>query len=94
MKEISRVLLSPVISEKASGMKPLKKFVFRVAMDANKIEVKQAVETFYKVKVDKVNIVMGHPKLKRVRLQYGYTRLWKKAIVTLKEGDIDFYKAQ
>jgi large subunit ribosomal protein L23 len=93
MKDIGRILLNPVLSEKASNMKPLKKYVFRIGVDYNKIEVKKAIEDLYSVKVEKVNIVNMAPKYKRVRLQYGFTRAWKKAIVTLKEGEIDLYKA-
>lgn len=93
MKEIGRILLNPLLSEKASNMKPLKKYVFRIAVDSNKIEVKNAIEELYKVKVEKVNIINMAPKYKRVRTQYGYSRAWKKAVVTLKEGEIDLYKA-
>lgn len=93
MKDLNTILVAPIITEKASGMKTAKKYCFRVAMDANKIEVKKAVELVYKVKVDKVNMLVANPKMKRVRQQYGLTDVWKKAVVTLKEGEIDFYKA-
>jgi large subunit ribosomal protein L23 len=92
MKDVNVILKSPVLSEKASAMKPKKKFVFEVAKNANKIEIKKAVETLYKVKVAKVNTGNMPSKWKRVRLHYGLTSEWKKAVVTLKEGDIDFYK--
>jgi len=92
MRDSSKVLINPILSEKASNMKPQNKYVFKVAVDANKIEIKNAVETYHKVKVDKVNVVNAKPKYKRVRSNYGYTRMWKKAIVTLIEGEIDFYK--
>lgn len=92
MKDLNKILLTPIITEKASSMKPVKKYFFNVAMDSNKIEVKKAVESLYKVKVDKVNIILTCPKMKRVRYRYGYTSMWKKAIVTLKEGEIDIYK--
>jgi len=92
MKDINRILKAPVISEKASSLKPSKKFVFEVAMDANKMEIKQAVEKLYNVKVSKVNTIKMPSKWKRVRYNYGLTSQWKKAIVTLKEGEIDFYK--
>lgn len=92
MKDLNTILIAPIITEKASAMKTQKKYLFKVTMDANKIEVKKAVETLYKVKVDKVNMVIMCPKLKRVRFRYGYSDLWKKAIVALKEGEIDVYK--
>jgi large subunit ribosomal protein L23 len=92
MKDFNIILKSPVLSEKASALKPAKKFVFEVAKDANKIEIKKAVEALYKVKVKKVNTAVMPSKWKRVRTNYGYTSQWKKAVVTLIEGDIDFYK--
>lgn len=93
MRDYSVILLNPVISEKASALKELKKYVFKVAIDSNKIEIKKAVEEFYKVDVAAVNVTTMKPKYKRVRSSYGFTRMWKKAIVTLKKGEIDFYKA-
>lgn len=92
MKDINTILVSPIITEKASDFKSQKKYMFRVQIDTNKIEVKYAVEKLYKVEVEKVNMVNMKPKLKRVRLHVGYTDSWKKAIVTLKDGEIDFYK--
>ncbi|MCX7820924.1 MAG: 50S ribosomal protein L23 [Brevinematales bacterium] len=88
----NQILLAPVLSEKATNAKGQKKYVFEVAMDSNKIEIKKAVEELYKVKVDSVNIVVVKPKPKRVRYRYGLTRMFKKAIVTLSSGEIDFYK--
>lgn len=98
MKDMNTILVMPIITEKATAMNPekdkkkAKKYSFRVAVDSNKIEVKNAVEKLYKVKVDKVNMIVMNPKWKRVRSNYGYTDIWKKAIVTLKEGDIDIFK--
>jgi large subunit ribosomal protein L23 len=92
MKDINNILIAPVITEKVSAQKSEKKYGFKVSMDSNKIEVKKAIETLYKVKVDKVNMVIVTPKMKRVRTSYGYSDQWKKAIVTLSEGEIDVYK--
>ena len=94
MSLAAKVLISPILSEKASEMQEAKKYNFKVAMDANKIQVKQAVEELYKVEVDKVNIVVMKPKKKRVMRtrHFGYSGFWKKAIVSLKKGEIDFYK--
>ncbi len=92
MKDFNIILKSPVLSEKASALKPIKKYVFEVSKDANKIEIKKAVESLYKVKVRNVNTSIMPSKWKRVRTNYGYTSHWKKAVVTLIEGDIDFYK--
>ena len=62
-------------------------YTFEVAKDANKIEVRQAIEAIFGVKVEKVNTLNVKSKPKRVRYQLGRTRTWKKAMVTLKDGD-------
>ena len=64
-----------------------RKYFFSVATGANKIEIKKAVEDVYKVKVADVNTQRVPGKLKRVRQQLGKTPEWKKAVVTLKEGN-------
>ena len=74
-------------TEKGSGMMPENKYIFRVANDANKIQIKQAVEDIYNVTVIKVNTINMGGKWKRVRYKEGKTPDWKKAIVTLKQGD-------
>ena len=63
-----------------------KKYTFEVAKGANKVEIRQAIEAIFDVKVVRVNTMNVKPKPKRVRYQQGYTRTWKKAMVTLAEG--------
>jgi len=63
------------------------KYIFHVAGDANKIQIKQAVEDIYNVSVVKVNTIKARGKWRRIRHHIGKTPDWKKAIVTLKEGD-------
>jgi large subunit ribosomal protein L23 len=92
MIDVANVLIRPVITEKAGSMKEVKKYAFEIAPNANKIQVKKAIETLYKVTVDKVNIVNVKPKPKRLRMNFGYTKKWKKAIITLSKGEIDVYK--
>lgn len=76
-----------VRTEKGSMfLEPEGKYVFEVAKKANKIEIKKAIEEIYNVKVDSVNIMTVPGKRKRVRRDFGHTTPWKKAIVTLKEG--------
>ncbi len=75
-----------VRTEKGTSLAPQRKYLFRVASSATKIDVKRAVEEIYKVKVQDVNTVAMRGKLKRVRVKAGYTNDWKKAIVSLKEG--------
>lgn len=60
---------------------------FEVDLKANKIQIKQAVENFFNVKVDDVRTLVRKGKQRRVRLKVGRTKDWKKAIVTLKEGN-------
>ena len=73
-------------TEKSTAIESQRKYIFHVAKSSTKSDVKKAVEEIYKVKVQNVNtsVVVGKPK--RVRQDIGYTPDWKKAIVTLKEG--------
>lgn len=74
-------------TEKGTQMLPENKYLFHVAMDANKIQIKEAVEDIYNVKVIKVNTLKSRGKWRRIRYRIGKTPDWKKAVVTLKEGD-------
>ena len=88
MKSIYDVLRNPIITEKGAVLQAEQnKYIFKVDKKANKKEVKEAVEKIYNVTVTKVNIMNNMGKLKRVRYEYGRTPAWKKAIVTLKQGD-------
>ncbi len=80
------VIKSLVRTEKGSVLEAQRKYLFHVAPDATKVAVKRAVEEIYKVKVNDVNTSIVPGKLKRVRVKAGYTSNWKKAIVSLKEG--------
>ncbi len=84
------IIIKPVITEKSNRiMEDEKKYTFEVALDASKGEIKHAIEELFGVKVKKVNTMIVKPKKKRVIgkfRQYGTTKKWKKAIVTL-EGD-------
>jgi large subunit ribosomal protein L23 len=82
------VLKRPLITEKGTMLQAQNKYLFEVDRRANKIQVKQAVERAFKgVKVTAVNIITVPGKPRRLRLQRGHTPSWKKAIVTLREGD-------
>ena len=74
-------------TEKGSTIQPFNKYLFKVSTDANKIEIKRSIEDIYKVKVESVNTMVIRGKLRRVRYAVGKTSDWKKAVVTLKEGD-------
>lgn len=80
------IIKSILRTEKSTAYEPLGKYLFLVAASANKIQIKRAVEEIYKVKVKEVNAFISPGKLKRVRYQLGRTPDFKKAIVTLKEG--------
>ncbi len=92
MKIIYDVLLSPLLTEKSTQLKEQdNKVVFKVANDANKIEIKEAVEEAFKVKVERVTTMNCRGKIKRMGKYEGKRPNWKKAIVTLKKGEkLDF----
>lgn len=87
MKDPREVIIRPIISERTYTRMENNVYTFEVAKSANKIEIAQAVEAIFDVKVVKVNTSNVKAKPKRVRYQLGKTRTWKKAMVTLKAGD-------
>jgi len=89
------IIIRPIVTEKTSDLGEFNKVVFEIHRGANKIEVRKAVELVFGVRVDAVNTMVVRGDLRRVGRHYGKTRSWKKAIVTLHEGDsIDFYGEQ
>lgn len=87
MKNPRDILVKPLVTEKSMTLLEENKYTFLVDLNANKIEIKKAVEELFKVKVDKVCTMRVKGKLKRVRTRWGKTPDRKKAIITLKEGD-------
>jgi large subunit ribosomal protein L23 len=90
------VLKSPLITEKSTYVKEnLRTVAFKVLRDANKIEIKDAVEKTFKVKVESVRTATFHGKKRRQGRYSGRRPDWKKAYVTLKEGEkmIEFSEA-
>ncbi len=85
-----KVIIEPVLTEKSVNQKEMNKYFFKVSDDANKTEIKKAVEEIFKVKVKNVRIVSMKPKKTRVGRFEGYRSGWKKAIVTLREGRIEY----
>jgi large subunit ribosomal protein L23 len=84
-----QILIGPLLTEKAGEGTALKtpKYAFRVAIDSNKVEIRKAVETAFKVKVLAVNTIVTKGKRKRLRTaKFGRRPDWKKAVVTLAEG--------
>lgn len=95
MKDPREVIIRPIISEHSYDMMQENVYTFEVAKSANKVEIAQAVEEIFDVTVIKVNTLNVKAKPKRVRYQVGKTRTWKKAMVTVAEGDsIEIFAAQ
>ena len=82
-----QVLRHPLITEKNTVLQAQGKYAFKVAGEANKHQIKQAVEKAFKVKVTAVNVMTVPGKEQRVGKQLVLSQSWKKAIVTLKLGD-------
>lgn len=93
MKTAQDIILAPIITEKSMEYAKDKKYTFKVANDSNKIEIANAVESLFGVKVEKVNTISVRGKEKRVGRYTGTTPSWKKAIVTLTEKSktIEFF---
>jgi large subunit ribosomal protein L23 len=81
-----QVIIKPIITEKSSLISIHNKYVFQVSTNVNKIEIRNAVERLFNVKVTGVNTVVVKGKKKRLGRFEGVTADWKKAVVTLKDG--------
>ena len=93
MKAAQDIIIAPVITEKSMAGIADKKYTFKVAKNANKLEIADAVEELFKVKVAKVNTVSMRGRKRRMGRYEGKTASWKKAIVTLKKDSktIEFF---
>ncbi|MHB1956121.1 MAG: 50S ribosomal protein L23 [Sulfobacillus sp.] len=87
MKTAYDIILRPIITEASTDAMALNKYTFEVARKANKIEIREAVEEIFKVRVVKVNTLWRRGKEKRRGQSSGYTPDRKKAIVTLAPGE-------
>ena len=83
MKTAYDIIIKPVITEQSMEATEEKKYVFQVATDANKIEIKKAIEEIFGVKVEKVNTIRMDGKEKRMGVHVGRRANWKKAMVKL-----------
>lgn len=86
MKTPQDVVIRPLVTEKATRLMEEGKYIFVVHKDANKIDIKKAVEQIFGVQVKAVNTLRIKGKPRRVGMHRGYRPSWKKAIVTLQEG--------
>ena len=93
MKFAQDIILKPIITEKSMDGIANKRYTFKVAADATKPEIANAVEELFGVKVAKVNTINMKKKPKRLGYHFGYTSEWKKAIVTLTASskEIEFF---
>ncbi|MFN8376283.1 MAG: 50S ribosomal protein L23 [Anaerolineae bacterium] len=86
------IILRPVVTEKSNLQAEAGQYVFEVAPKANKIQIREAIELLFEVKVAKVNtMIMPAKRGVRGRNEYVRSRQWKKAIVTLSEGKIELF---
>ncbi len=91
--EVLEILRRPIITEKSTALQGQGKYTFEVAKDANKQQVKRAVEVAFKVEVAKVNVMTMPAKWRGPGRRRGQTSPWKKAVVTLKPGQrIEFFE--
>ena len=87
MKDYTDIIIAPVITEKSAHQAEQNIYTFKVAKDANKIEIKKAIEEAFGVKVVKVNTANTKAKDKRVGRYTGKTQTYKKAFITLADGE-------
>ena len=91
--QLHDVLIRPVITEKSTMLMEEGKYTFRVPLTANKVQIRQAVEKIFNVKVEKVATIRVEGKRKRMGRTIGKRSDYKKAIVTLKAGEtISFFE--
>jgi len=90
---IYEVVRRPLITEKATLMKEQNRYAFEVAKEANKPQIKEAVQAAFKVNVVKVNVMRVPGKMRRIGRRYVLTPSWKKAVVTLQpDQKIEFFE--
>ncbi len=95
MNSVYDVIVRPIVSERSYDLMEQGKYTFEVAKSACKEEIADAVEKIFKVHVVKVNTMNVRGKMKRVRYQSGMTRSWKKAVVTVADGEsIEIFATQ
>lgn len=94
MRAAQDIILKPIITEDSMARIADKKYTFKVAVDANKVEIAKAVEELFKVSVESVNTMNCKGREKRVGRNVGHKPDWKKAIVTLKKDSkgIEFFE--
>jgi large subunit ribosomal protein L23 len=94
MRDATQVIIRPLLTEKSTRAQQQNKYMFEVVPDANKIEIRRAVETQFKVKVAEVRVANMHGKIRRQGRFAGRRSDWKKAFVRLAPGEkaVDFFE--
>jgi large subunit ribosomal protein L23 len=87
MKDETEIIIRPLLTEKSTFLQRLNKYTFEVAKSATKIEIQKAIESLGRCRVEKVNTLVVKGKVRRTRRGTGRTPDWKKAVVTLREGE-------
>jgi large subunit ribosomal protein L23 len=87
-RQPDQIIIEPIVTEKSNHLREERKYVFHVDSRANKVEVMQAIAKLFAVHPVSCNIAMVKRKPKRVRYKLGYTSSWKKAVVTLRPGEV------
>ena len=80
------IIQKPILTEKSTNLNQFNQYSFKVNIHSNSLEIKEAIEKIFKVKVSKINTLIVRGKLKNFKGTTGYKKNYKKAIVTLKEG--------
>ena len=92
--EARDILIKPIVTEKSTALMEERKYTFCVPLSATKIQIRQAVEQIFKVKVQAVNTMRYEGQMKRLGRTQGRRSDWKKAVVTLKPGEtIELFEA-
>ena len=91
-----QIIRKPIfLTEKANTLRGKNQVLFEVVRDANKVEIKEAVQKLFNVKVESVNTMLYRGKYRRMGRGYAQMQNWKKAVVTLKDGEnLDFFTDQ
>ena len=87
MMDADQIIIEPLLTEKTNRMREEQTYSFRVDPRANKLQIREAVETLFGVHPMDCRVINVKPKPKRVRYRKGFTSSWKKAIVTLPPGE-------
>jgi large subunit ribosomal protein L23 len=86
MKSYYDIIKKPIVTEKSSGLVEKLQYTFEVDVNSNKVEIKQAIENLFNVKVEEIRTVNVHRKPKRLQKYNGFKAAYKKAIVRLAKG--------